>query len=989
MKRQFFLLTLLGCMVFVSALYAGTTGKISGVVTDATIGEALIGANVVLKGTSLGTTTDIEGRYVILNIPPGEYTLNVSFIGYKQVQIQSVHVSVDLTTSIDVKLQLSAIEVEGATIMAERPLVLKDNTGSLSTVDADQIRNLPVQTISDVLRLDAGIVEARGSLHIRGGRAGEVSYWVDGISTTDVYNGSNGVRVENAAVQELQVISGTFNAEYGQAMSGIVNTITKEGEEKYSGQIKVYGGDYISSDDRFNMYKDPTTVIDPNTGGTKIVNSERANPLKSINPIYNGEFNLSGPIPILSAVRFFVLGRYFYDEGYYYGVNWFKPNGTRGDGSIVAMNPNKSTSVQGKLNYFLTNTIKLGYGVFWNKTEQERNYFNNNITSHDYKYDPYGLPQNFINGLTQTFTLNHVLSSNTFYEIRASRYFSKTEQYKYEDPTLKNNYLYQRIDSNSSGIVYGYVPDPNGPEGYIDPNTLGQPTQYSFVAKGMDPNHSNRSTAYWAGKFDLTSQLNKSNELKIGGEARLHELELHNYTITAKTDNAGNVIVPFEPAIPDVSSLNRNDYVRDPKEFSFYTQDKIEFKDIILNVGLRFDYFDANSVVPSDPSDPNIYNPFKNEHIYANWTPMPTGYHGTQDKYIDSLLTNNIIRKYTPDERRAFMQKKVDAKMALSPRLGFSFPITDRGILHFSYGHFSQIPQFQYLYVDPDFKVTSSSGTVVMGNADLEPQKTTMYEIGLQQQFSDVISVDATLFYRDVRGWVGTSPAILLKSSETKEVKGSTYSKYENKDYENVKGITIKIEKRFSDNFSFRADYTYQSAEGTYSDAIDAYNDLTANRAPVLSLLPLGFDQKHTANVQVIYGISDWIFSLIGRYWTGLPYTPTAPQGAEGSALGNGFVINSERLPAQKLIDLSISKSIRLFSKVSLQVFLNVYNLLDQRDATNVYTDTGSPDYTTQSQPAAKSYNNIRVSTVEDFVNQPSYYTAPRQVQVGLALGFN
>jgi outer membrane receptor for ferrienterochelin and colicin len=310
--------------------------------------------------------------------------------------------------------------------------------------------------------------------------------------------------------------------------------------------------------------------------------------------------------------------------------------------------------------------------------------------------------------------------------------------------------------------------------------------------------------------------------------------------------------------------------------------------------------------------------------------------------------------------------------------------------LHFSYGHFSQIPQFQYLYADPDFKVTSSSGTTVMGNADLEPQKTVMYEIGLQQQFTDVISIDATLFYRDVRGWVGTSPTIYLMSSATKTIHSAGYSKYENKDYENVKGITLRVEKRFSSNYSFRADYTFQSAEGTYSDPIDAYNDITNNRAPVLALLPLGFDQKHTINLQFIYSISDWTVSMIGRYWTGLPYTPTAPlgTGTVGAATVTGLITNSQRFPEQKIVDLSISKVLQLSSQFNVQVFLNVYNLFDQRDATNVYTDTGSADYTTQSH-ASNNYDPKRVTTVEDYVNQPSWYTAPRQIQLGLALGFN
>jgi hypothetical protein len=727
------------------------------------------------------------------------------------------------------------------------------------------------------------------------------------------------------------------------------------------------------------------------------VNGEKVSPLKNINPIYNAEFSLSGPSPFLSDdIRFFAMGRYFYDEGYYYGVNWYKPDGAPGDNSVVAMNPNRSTTMQGKLSYRLSSASKVTYGVFWNQSQRDRNYFNGNITSHDYKYDPYGLPQNHSEGLTHIVTLNHVLSPSTFFEIRASRYYSKTEQYKYKDPTQKIDYMVKKADSTTfdyktpegqdtlnaiigRGEAYSYIADPKSPEGYIDPGSIGQPTSYSYVAKGMDPGNFNRSTAYWAGKFDLTSQVNKTHELKVGAEARLHELTLQTYQIVAKKDNAGNVIVPFEPAIPDISGTNYDEYDRKPRELSTYIQDKLEFKDIILNVGLRFDYFDANGKVPSDPTDPNIYGPFKDKNKYRD----------TNGDGIINASEKIASNEFTPGERRAFMQKKVGTKTALSPRMGFSFPITDRGIIHFSYGHFFQIPQFQYLYTNPDFKVTSSSGSVLMGNPDLEPQKTVMYEIGLQQQLTEAISVDATLFYRDVRGWVGTSPLIDLEYGPGQKT-GSAYSKYENKDYENVKGITLKIEKRLRDNYSFRADYTFQSAEGTYSDAADAYNDIANNRAPVLALLPLSFDQKHTINVQCIYTISDWTFSLIGRYWTGLPYTPTQPTdaGSVGTSSVTGFIGNSARLPDQKSIDVTINKALHLFSQLDLQLFVNVYNLLDQRDATSVYADTGNPDYTTTIDPARVKYNSLRVSTVEDFVNQPSWYTAPRQVQVGLALGF-
>ncbi len=499
----------------------------------------------------------------------------------------------------------------------------------------------------------------------------------------------------------------------------------------------------------------------------------------------------------------------------------------------------------------------------------------------------------------------------------------------------------------------------------------------------MDVTNTTRSTAYWVGKVDLTSQVSKMHQLKVGAEVRLHEITLHGYQIVAKTDESGQPITPFMPAIPAVGSLYRNDYDRKPREISAYVQDKTEFNDIILNIGLRYDYFDPNSVIPADPEDPNIYSPFKYKNIYANWVDMPANYAGTIDKYIAEQLASGAIHEYTPDERRAFMQKKVNAKMSLSPRLGIAFPITDRGVIHFSYGHFCQTPEFQYLYSNPDFKVSSGSGDALFGNANLKLQKTVMYELGLQQQLSDDIGVDLTIFYRDVRDWVGTSPLIMTLKT------GVAYSIFENKDYENVRGITLKIEKRFTDNYSFRADYTFQKAEGTYSNPQDAFNAQLSNQAPVLSLIPMSWDQTHTLNVQFILNMSQWTVSLIGRYWSGRPYTPAFPVAESvGAGAVSGLVQNSARRPDQKSIDLTINRTFKLASRLSLEFFVNVYNLLDQRDATVVYGDTGSPEYTTNINPGKIPYTSNRVSTVQDYVNQPSWYTAPRRVEVGVILGF-
>jgi hypothetical protein len=1002
-KIAIFLPALLALAAGVTILSAGTSGKIAGRITEAGTNEPIPGVNIVIQGTTLGAASDLNGNYVILNVPPGIYRVVISMIGYQQVQYENVRVSIDLTTSLNAALQTAALELGEVIVVAERPLVTRDMTSSLATTTAEQIQSLPVNNVQQVLRLNAGIIESDGRLHIRGGRPGEVAYWVDGISATDPYNGTIGVAVENAAVQELQVVSGTFNAEYGQAMSGVVNIVTKEGGGRYSGQVKVYGGDYLSTDDKYGLYKNLVTEEDPSTGLTRIASGEFENPLKRFNPIYNGEFSLSGPVPFAGdKLTFFANGRYLNDEGFFYGRNWYRPIGTPGDGSLVAMNPYESKTLHGKLNYQLTSAVKAGFSAFWNSSKRDRNYFGGGVNVHDYKYNPHGLPQNHGNGLTLTGLLNHVLSPATFYELRLSRYKSESKQFVYDNPTQAVKYLASVIEDTATGIAaevfdpftaegqahlqdiiaaggrFDYIPDPNGPDGYLDPESINPPASYSFLNRGMDVTHSERSSAYWVGKLDFTSQLNPVHLLKAGAEVRLHELTLYSFQVVPATAANGLPITPFVPAIPEVGSTYRDDYNRKPREISAYVQDKAEFNNIIFNIGLRYDYFDANSVIPADPTDPAIYAPFKDAHKY-------------KDANSDGRITTEekvASNEYTPDERRAFMHKKVDAKTALSPRLGIAFPITDRGVIHFSYGHFFQIPEFQYLYQNPDFKVTGSSGTALFGNADLKPQKTVMYEIGLQQQITDHVGVDVTLFYRDVRDWVGTSTITTIERAPGVKANAG-YSNFENKDYSNVRGVTLKLERRLANNYSFRADYTFQSAEGTYSSPTDEFNASLSNRQPVLALLPMNWDQRHTVNAQFIYDLADWTFSLIGRYWSGRPYTPSFPRAESiGASAVIGLRTNSARRPDQKGLDLTVNRSFRLHGRKRLEFFVNVYNLLDQRDATAVYGDTGSPDYTTNIDPSIVPYNASRVSTVEDFVTQPTWYTAPRQVHVGLAFEF-
>jgi outer membrane receptor for Fe3+-dicitrate len=963
--------------------FTGTTGKITGTVrgSDQVV---LPGANVTVAGTVLGAVTETDGSFLILNIPPGVYALRFSMMGYKETIMENVRIRNDFTTNADVTLQTTILQSgETVTVVADKPLIQKDMTGSLTTIGGDEIANLPVQSIIQVLQLQAGVVES-GGIHIRGGRSGEVAYWVDGVSTTDAFSGGAGLEVENASVSELQVISGTFNAEYGQAMSGIINIVTKEGGSKYEGQIRAYLGDYLSGDPIFSVLKSVTKGVDPVTGKSRAYGVDE-NPLARFNPVYNIEATAGGPIPFLKdRLSFFANGRFFSDEGYLYGRRWFLPYGVRGDGSLIPMNPTRHNSGQVKLTYRATQRLKVGYNAFYSDFNQDRTF------QHDYKYNPGGVPEQFGMSTSQIFSVNHVLSPSTFYEAKINRFYRDVHQYVYENPEAKPKFLVQVMPDTTLGIegeifdyttpegqlkladvrsqrlTYHYITDPNGPAGYVHPDSSQAPAGYSYLRSGQNLQHYFRSTAYWVGKFDLTSQLNKVHQFKAGVELRLHELELDSYTLQKKlVEGKSEEVVPFQSWVPPVSNRYHDQYNRKPREVSAYLQDKIELQDLIVNIGLRYDYFNANSVVLSDPKDPNIYDPILDSNRYRN-----------------PEAPENERIEYTPEERRAFMHTKVDPKMQVSPRIGLAYPITDRGVIHFSYGHFFQIPEFQYLYDSPDFKFSRGGALEVVGNADLRPQRTVMYEIGLQQQITDDIGVDVTLFYRDVRDWVGVSFPIVTY------IPSVSYIPYENKDYSNVRGVTLKLEKRISRGFSARLDYSYQVAEGTYSNPTDAFNAQLAQEEPRLALVPLAWDMNHNVNVQVGFSRKGWTATMVGWFRTGLPYTPSFPYGsAVGTSANTGLRENSARRPGVKGLDLYVNRRFALKSS-ALNFFITVYNLFDIRDQLSVYGDTGSAKYTTFINSDVVSYDPVRVGTIEEFVKQPAWYTSPRQVQIGMSLGF-
>ena len=898
MKIKHFFSILLIIFILPLYIFAGTTGKIVGIVKDKASGDPLIGVNIVLEGTTYGSTTDLDGSYLILNVPPGNYTVTFQYIGYREVKISDVNVKVDATTTVSTELQEATIDLgETIEVIAQREIVQKDMTGSQSEVSANEIKSIPADQFEDVLQLQAGVSRGEdGGFHIRGGRSSEVAYWVDGISVTDVYDGSNAVEIENNAVQSLQVISGTFNAEYGQSMSGIINIVTKDGGNQYSGSISAYTGDYISNAD--NIFQNIDNV--------------------SPSDLYDFNGSLSGPVPFLSKrANFFANVRYNYTDGYLYGRRDVNVDGSQGDRAYVPLNNTTWYSGQGKLSYNLTNLMKLQIGF---------NYENKDFREYDnyYRFNPDGHYYKFQWGYNGTVTLNHTLNTTTFYTLKFARFEKNFKQYVFENP--------------------------NDPRYVNNLDSMFATSEYQFSKGGQQNEHFNRTTLTDIVKLDLTSQISKRHLIKTGFEGRVYNLDYFKFNIIDAFPENDTL---FQATQPEPDNVNYNKYNVKPVEFSFYVQDKMEYENFILNIGVRFDYFDSKGKLLSDPQDPNIYSPVKKEN-----------------------------EELTLEQRRTIWYKDASPRYQVSPRIGMAYPISATGVIHASYGHFLQMPDFQYLYENPDFKLNPGIDNVV-GNADLEAQKTVMYEIGLQQEITPVLGIDVTGFYRDVRNWVGTSPLIETYRSNL------SYSQYENRDYANVRGVTVSLNKRMDNHIAGNLSYTMQVAEGSASDPKDAFNDIKDNKEPRKSIIPLDWDRRQIINGNVFLSYGTFGVSLLGRYETGLPYSPEFVQGAtRGANVQSGFSTlqeNSGRRPNLLTFDLQLTKDFYLDMagrRSKFQLFGKVYNLFDRRNEQKVWGDTGRATYTLKLQGQGGALADPR------WVNQPDYYTEPRRVQVGVSFDF-
>lgn len=818
--KKFLLLLLISSHV----IYAGTTGKLSGSVKDSQTGEPLVGANIIIVGTEFGAATNLDGNFVILNIPPGSYSVKVSYIGYQVSLFNDLQIIVDQTTQLPAELTPESIQVEEVIVTATTPMIQKDVTSSVSVIRRDQIEALPVSTFTDLLSLQAGVVETgSNNLHIRGGRSNEVAYLVDGVYVKDPLLGGLSLEISNDAIQEMSLLSGTFNAEYGNALSGVVNIVTRDGDENFSAKVEARTSEF--GIDRYSELHESRV---------------------------NG--NLSGPF-FLNKLTFFVSGE------------------MDNRGSYLPFGYNKLSSIFTKLTLTSIPLVKIS-------VQNRGSKGNNQNYSHSYKYIPERYLKVNTDSWQSSLTFTHTAANNFFYDIRAS-YF--------------NQGYYSGLHKDTSDYL------PTGQWEYFSEYGDG----FEFYKKADPVELWDSRTVTADTKIDAVWQIDEINEVKAGAQFQQHWLDL------------------FYVYDPQRNFPYYNDYNTEPFELAAYLQDKIELPYLVLNLGLRWDYSNANVTFRKDPLNPN------------------------------TIIT-------------------ADSRSQFSPRIGIAHPISDRTKLHFAYGHFFQIPEFQYLFENNQYDLNVREP--LFGQPDLDAERTISYEVGVSHQFSDRVAAHISAYYKDITGLIGTRYYFPFVDGRY-----TGYTLYVNDDYANVKGFEFTLDVRPDRYFSAGLTYTYMVAKGSASSEQEQYPGTSEST----QLYYLDFDRTHVLNASATYQIPDEegpkvfgvpIFenidlSLIIKASSGAPYTP--------SGRDVGYVEkNSLRQPGVYGIDMILGKSFFIYEKLEMRIFTEIYNLTDHRNIRYIYPDTGDPDFTFEG-----GYST-------EYMQDPSNYGPPRVIRLGASIRF-
>ncbi len=937
------LLTVLTFLVAVNMAFAITTGKIAGIITDAGTGEALVGVNVIVDGTNLGAASDLDGYYVILNVPPGNQVLKLSMMGYANVSVTNVVVVIDQTSNIDVELQADVLNMAEVTVIAERPVVEEGVSHSKLSVSSETIETMPVTSVNEVIGLQAGVED----LSIRGSSSSETAYIVDGFIMNDGRSNLPYTSVALSSVKEFTIQTGGFNGEYGNARSGVVNIITSEGDpNRYSGSFhynyrppgpKTFGiSPYDPESYWLRPYLDEAVCWEGTTVGE---------PFEDDNG--NGEWDAGESFTDYNGDG----ERSYWDDATASEYPTFMGWNAISEALMSDDDPSNDLSPEACKKLFewqhrrqgdITKpdyTLDFGVGgpipVLGKDLGNLRFYFSYRESQNMFVFP---LSTDSYRDNIARLKLTSDLRQNIKLSVTGSYGMTKSVS-PYNWTTTPTGYVLQSVYSvaNLSNSESLFVPSYYSPTeiyrtviGFNLSHGLSNKTFYEISFKNQINRYNTyqtdaRDSSLYApipgysdylvdeapyGFYDVDGLNSLGDEMIIGGWMNIGRDRSVNrnyhlkFDMTSQVNPTNKIRAGWEAVINnyDIKSFAVNSgmttwnreqvYEVSPYRLGAYVNNQLEFKGLIANLSLRLDYSDANTV-------------------YYILDPFDSFYKAGQ---------GDLIEENAPNE-------KTDPELTLSPRIGISHPISENSKLYFNYGHYrSEASSANRFSLQREY-----NGQVTdIGNPNLNQEKTVAYEIGYSQSLFDQYLINVAGYYKNVTNQVGW---IVYESINT----AVDYVVTDNNHYEDIRGAEFTIEKRKGDWLTGFINYTYMVNTYGYFGLLENYENPTKMREylndneyqakPVprpyaRASIDLHSPKRFGVNIAGIYPLGGINLNILAT-WKAGSYSTYNPNNIDG-------VVNNVQWVDSYGIDLRLTKSIQL-KNADLQLYVDVSNVLNTK----------------------------------------------------------
>ncbi|MCE9626959.1 MAG: TonB-dependent receptor [Candidatus Eisenbacteria bacterium] len=781
-------------------------------------------AEIRIPALKRGTRSDALGRFRFEGLPPGEYLVEASLLGHAPV-VGKVQIRLGETSVLELQLgeERAVKTVAPIVVQGKRNEVRPEQIGPRYKTDREKITDYRPSSITEIAGQAAGVVNTGNEIHVRGGRGNELKVLIGGVEAFDVL-GSRNAQVAVGAVSSVELVSGGVNPEHGNALSGVLDVVTREGGEEFEGDVRW-------DTDR---YGDPTKTFD------------RYDRLS---------LAMGGPLA-LHGLSWFATYEGTFQDGYLRSnqthasrtVLDFIQLGDRQDDRVNTQwklawgpNPVHHLTLEGIANHarstpYVHSWSRKGYvQMFHDSGAAVPRYGSWSSTALDSSYAPMNLADHVP---TQDDRFRQLLLAYRFVPNKSWVFNSRLASTAFDTHQGVGDREPWEYDTQSPFFW----------NGNLTTGTEGNPY---FATHGDFPTYADAHSRAWTWKSDVSTERWRQHRLKTGLDLQWHSVQ--NVGLTFPNGESGGL-----------PGTVRSDYANAYPQGGAFLHDLWRFEGLVLSTGLRLDVFSpGQQVAMSD---------------------LPSG--------------------------KRF-------KHQISPRLGVSYPVSDRDALSFHYGWTFQTVSSAALFENRG--IASSVGT--KGNPDLEPETDVSYQAALQHLFAKDLYGQFSVFFRDIYG--------LLTVRADRDEAGNQISVWENGDYASARGFEMSLARSFSHHFSADAAYTYSVATGVASDPAQAQQFVNGGTLYLpISERALRWDQRHTLSLQsTIRYPGQWGMHVQWSYGSGLPFTPRF----RNDRRSDPKLENSRRLPTASRLSLSGDRYVRIWGQ-DLTLFADARNLLDARN---------------------------------------------------------